>query len=231
MKIYRYDKVESTQKIAKQLIKKGVEKGSIIVADSQIKGRGRLNRTWMSSSGGLYCSIIIERNNFLPVIVAVAVVTTLREIGIDATIKWPNDILVLDKKIAGILIEISGNHAIVGIGININKVPLETATSLAQEGIQASRDNLLTYLSENLMDTLKYPKQTILDTYRKFSHTLGKQVKIKLNREEVIGIAIDIDDDGGLLVQKDSQVKKIVAGDCLYIDSTQKKKIDPEEKN
>jgi BirA family biotin operon repressor/biotin-[acetyl-CoA-carboxylase] ligase len=73
------------------------------------------------------------------------------------------------------------------------------------------------------MDTLKYPKQTIQDAYRRFSHTLGKQVKIKLNEEEVIGMAIDIDGDGGLLVQKDSQVKKILAGDCLYIDSTQKK--------
>jgi biotin-(acetyl-CoA carboxylase) ligase len=72
------------------------------------------------------------------------------------------------------------------------------------------------------METLRYPKQTIQDTYRKFSHTLGKQVKIKLNEEEVIGIATDIDIDGGLLVQRDSQVKKIIAGDCLYIDSTKK---------
>ncbi len=222
MKIYRYGEVESTQKIAKQLIKRGLERGSIIVADSQIKGRGRLNRTWLSSPGGLYCSIIIEQDNFLPVIVAVAVVTTLHHIGIDARIKWPNDILVLDKKIAGILIETSGKDAIVGIGININKAPLEMATSLAQEGIQVSRDSLLTRLYESLMDTLRYPKQTIRDIYRNFSHTLGKQVKIKLNEEEIIGIAADIDADGGLLIQRDSQVKKIVAGDCLYIDSIKK---------
>lgn len=217
MKIYRYGKVESTQKIAKQLLKKGVERGSIIVADSQIKGRGRLNRTWLSSPGGLYCSIIIESDNFLPIIVAVAVVTTLCKIGIDALIKWPNDILVMDKKIAGILIETSGKEAIVGIGINISTAPLKTATSLAQEGIQVSRDSLLTHLYESLMDILGYPKKNILDTYRRFSHTLGKQVNIKINNDEVIGIAIDIDLDGGLLVKMDSKVKKIVAGDCLYI--------------
>ena len=105
MKIYRYGEVESTQKIAKQLIKKGIERGCIIVADSQLEGRGRLNRNWISSPGGLYCSIVIESDNFLPVIVAVAVVTTLSQIGIDARIKWPNDILVVDKKIAGILYE------------------------------------------------------------------------------------------------------------------------------
>jgi len=223
MKIYRYGKVESTQTIAKQLLKKGAERGSIIVADIQIKGRGRLNRTWISSAGGLYCSIIIENDNFLPITVAVAVVTTLYQIGIEATIKWPNDILVLDKKIAGILIETSGNNAIVGIGMNIIKVPLKTATSLAQEGIQVSRDNLLSYLYESLENTLRYPKQTIHDIYRKFSHTLGKHVKIELNKEEVIGIAKDIDSDGGLLIQRDSKVIKIVAGDCLYIESSQKK--------
>ena len=223
MRIYRYGEVESTQKIAKQLIKKGVGKGSIIVADSQSKGRGRLNRTWISSPGELYCSIIIENDSFLPVIVAVTVVTTLHKIGINATIKWPNDILVVDKKIAGILIEASGKDAIVGIGININKAPLETATSLAQEGIQVSRDSLLMHLYESLMDTLGYSKKTIRNTYRKFSHTLGKQVKIKLKEEEVIGLATDIDADGGLLIQKNSQVKKIVAGDCLYIGSIKKR--------
>ena len=223
MKIYWYGEVESTQKIARQLIKKGVEKESIIVADSQIKGRGRLNRTWLSPPGGLYCSIIIESDRFLPVIVAVAVATTLCKIGIDATIKWPNDILVMGKKIAGILIETSGQDAIVGIGINISDTPLETATSLSQEGIQVSRNSLLTHLYESLIDTLKSPKKTIRDAYRRFSHTLGKQVKIKLNEEEVTGIATDIDVDGGLLVKRGNQVKKIVAGDCIYIHSIKKK--------
>jgi BirA family biotin operon repressor/biotin-[acetyl-CoA-carboxylase] ligase len=219
MKIYWYGKIDSTQKIARQLIKKGVERGSIVVADSQIKGRGRLNRTWMSPLGGLYCSIIIESDSFLPVRVAVAVATTLSSTGIDATIKWPNDIMVVDKKIAGILIETSGQNAIVGIGVNINNTPLDTATSLIQEGLQVSRNKLLTDLYQNLMDTLRAPRKTIRNTYRRCSHTLGKQVTIKLNDEKVTGIATDIDVDGGLLVKSDNQVKKIIAGDCIYLQS------------
>jgi BirA family biotin operon repressor/biotin-[acetyl-CoA-carboxylase] ligase len=217
MKIYRYGTVESTQKIARQLLKNGVTRGSIIVADSQIEGRGRLNRTWLSPPGGLYCSIIIEGDHFLSVRAAVAVAATLHKMGIDATIKWPNDIMVQGRKIAGILIEISGKDAILGVGINRESIPLETGTSLFKEGIQISRNHLLTCLYDTLKETLKSPKKAVRDTYKKFSVTLGKHVTIQLNEEELTGVALDIDMDGGLLIEsKNGKVKKILTGDCIH---------------
>ena len=217
MKIYRYGKVESTQKIARELIKNGIERGSIIVADSQIAGRGRLNRAWLSPPGGLYCSIILESDQFLPVRAAVAMAATLQKIGVDATIKWPNDIMVKGKKIAGILIETSGKDAILGIGINRENIPLETGTSLFEEGIQISGNNLLACLYETLKDTLKSPKKTVRETYKKFSITLGKHVTVQLNKEELTGIALDIDMDGGLLIEREKgKVIKIITGDCIH---------------
>ena len=219
MKIYRYGNIDSTQKVAKKFIEDGAGCGCVIVADSQTGGRGRLDRAWISPDGGLYCSIILKINPMLPLIAGVAIVTVLQRIGIDAAIKWPNDIIVHGKKLAGVLIEISGEFAIVGIGINIDSSPVDASTSLCNEDVKVSRDVLLASLLDCFLETLAYTKQVILASYRKFSFTLGKRVKVQMCDGEMEGHAVGIDEDGGLLIENsnDGRMRKVMAGDCIHM--------------
>jgi len=121
-KVYFYEKVTTTMEVAKQLINNN-ETG-IIVAKTQISGRGRYGRKWISSEGGLYLSWVIDKKNKILDIMrisALSIIKTLENFGIkNCKIKLPNDIIIKDKKISGILLEKIGNKLILGIGINLN---------------------------------------------------------------------------------------------------------------
>ncbi|HDI31747.1 MAG TPA: biotin--[acetyl-CoA-carboxylase] ligase, partial [Thermofilum sp.] len=131
--IIKYNKVTSTMDVAWKLLTEGLHKWTIIVAEEQYKGRGRHGRTWASPKGGLWMSLIVDRNvikevplNMYPFIAPLAVISSIDKIyNIKTHIRWPNDIVFKGKKIGGILIETSfkGNNiegAIIGIGINTN---------------------------------------------------------------------------------------------------------------
>ncbi len=120
-KVYFYYEVSSTMDIAKKLLKDG--KKGIIVAQKQTKGRGRYGKYWLSDEGGLYFSMIIEKNvvsDFLSEIISISLVETIKTFGIICKIKFPNDIIYKGKKVSGILIERDNNKYIAGIGVNIN---------------------------------------------------------------------------------------------------------------
>ncbi|MCX6009508.1 MAG: biotin--[acetyl-CoA-carboxylase] ligase, partial [Chloroflexi bacterium] len=147
--LYYYNRLSTTMETAKELAKKGTAEGTVIIADTQTAGRGRLGRAWLSPEGSLAMSLILKPSlDNLPqlvMIASLAVVRTIKKVaGIEAQIKWPNDILIKGKKICGILIEneVKGdrvNFAIIGIGINVNFDPLsfpeisDIATSLSHE--------------------------------------------------------------------------------------------------
>jgi BirA family biotin operon repressor/biotin-[acetyl-CoA-carboxylase] ligase len=121
--IYKFKKVNSTMDIAEKFINEN--KMGIIVAEEQTEGRGRYGRKWYSPKGGLYFSFQIKKNNltdFLSEIVALSLIDTMKEFGLTCKIKFPNDIIINEKKICGILIERKGDFYIVGIGINIKKI-------------------------------------------------------------------------------------------------------------
>ncbi len=214
MKIYRYKEVTSTQKIAKKLVENGAEEG-VVVADLQTEGRGRLDRKWISPLGGLYFSIVLKINEKLPLISAIAVAQTLKKIDLDAKIKWPNDILIKNKKIAGILIECIDGYAILGVGINIDKSPLESATSIKDEGVHVSKEVLLNQILEHLH--FYKSAENIVEEYKKLSNTIGRFVRIKTVKEEIEGKAVDIDEHGRLIIEKDNKLKTIISGDCIYL--------------
>ncbi|QXM07256.1 biotin--[acetyl-CoA-carboxylase] ligase [Crassaminicella indica] len=239
-KIYHFESIDSTNNMAKKMASEGAAEGTIIIAEEQTGGRGRLGRTWVSPKGtGIWMSIIL-RPNIAPTeaakitqITAAAVASGLRKIiGEDVGIKWPNDIIIHRKKVCGILTELSAelnsvNYIVVGIGINVNMdtkdFPEEVrriATSIkACVGRTVSRKNIvkeILHSFEELYSDFTYNKniKKSIEICKKYSVTLGKEVKIKNKEKEVVAKAIDLTEDGQLLIKNQSGViEKVFSGE------------------
>ena len=221
MRIIRYEHVSSTQEIARELSLSGTGEGIVIIAEVQEHGRGRHGRDWLSPRGGLYASIIMRSDPLLPLRVGVAIVRALREINISAMLKWPNDVLVRERKIAGILIEAVEQWAIVGVGVNMEQAPLATATCVREEtGEPVTRDLLVQSILNKLGGVLS---GEILEAYEALSATIGREVRIEIEGAEgarvICGRAIGIDRSGRLLVEAEGTCHTIVSGECIHLRS------------
>ncbi len=238
--VYYYENLSSTMDTAMDLALNGVSEGALIIAEGQTEGRGRMGRLWLSPKyKGIYFSLIIkpkilpQQTPVLTLISAVAICQALkRHLGIEAQIKWPNDILVDDRKVGGILTEMNAEmdavHAIiVGVGINVNNdkgaLPYPAGTLKEAVGYEINRLILLKYILSYFEDKyLQFQRQgvdRILEEWRHFSATLGKRIKLSVvgKRQALIGKAMDIDYDGGLLVRLDSGLtERVVAGDISH---------------
>jgi BirA family biotin operon repressor/biotin-[acetyl-CoA-carboxylase] ligase len=165
-----------------------------------------------------------------------AVAKTLSEtLGLDAKIKWPNDILIAGKKACGILTEMRTsvaeiNYIILGIGINANfdvkELPREFSTHSTTLKQELGKDVDLTELLLNILDELEHnykllqlgKSSEILNLWRKYSDTLGKNVRITTNQDSFEGLAIDVDETGALLIKnKNNEIKKFLTGDCIHL--------------
>lgn len=237
-KIICYDAVDSTNLVLKQLAHEGAEDGTVVVADSQGTGRGRMERHFFSPPGkGIWVSILL-RPTFLPqdapkctLMAAVAVARAMEHFGLRAAIKWPNDIIHKGRKLVGILTEMSAemdrvDYVVIGIGINVNiareDFPEElrdTATSLMQmKGTPLPR---VAFLQELLraVDVLYQEVQRegfapVLAAWRKYAVTLGQTVRVIGPAGEVFeGVAADIDADGALFVDTKMGRRRVLAGD------------------
>lgn len=225
-KVYHFTELDSTNDFAKGLLN-GAQDGTVIVADKQRKGKGRLGRNWCSSEGGLWFSIILGKGNglLIPLMAGVALCEILQELGLNVSIKWPNDIIIGAKKIAGILTELEGERVILGIGLNLNisRFPDEIkgiATSLFLEtGKTYVREEVLKLILGGIERGYKSLSngdlQSLLDKWREYSATLGREVEIKTPQRALRGRAIDIAQDGGLLLElSDGSKEKVLAGEC-----------------
>jgi BirA family biotin operon repressor/biotin-[acetyl-CoA-carboxylase] ligase len=235
--IFCQDTIPSTMDEAVKLATSGAREGVVVCADSQTKGRGRMGRSWVSPKGkGVYFSVILRPmlplNEVakLTLMSAVAVCEALRDIsGVDIKIKWPNDLLVGQKKIVGILTELNAEvdrvkFVVVGVGVNVNtasrQLP-EIATSLKMEaGRDFSRVQVLQMILKNL-EKEQVKKQgfvPVLKKWKQLSLTLGQRVSVEDAGKKLEGVAIDLADDGGLLIQ-DSQGKiiKRMSGDVFTL--------------
>jgi BirA family biotin operon repressor/biotin-[acetyl-CoA-carboxylase] ligase len=237
-KVYYFDSLTSTMDVAMQLGIKNAPSGTLILAETQTKGKGRLGRVWFSPKyKGIYLSLIL-RPKLLPqqasvftLLAAVAICEAIKQTtGLDAQIKWPNDIIIHNKKLGGILTELNAemdeiNFLIVGIGLNINndkKTLVSSATSLKEQ----KKDNIsrigllqeiLRKIEENYLLLEKKGPKPIIEKWRELSITLAKRVKVYSHSEHIEGEAIDIDRDGGLLIRTDAGlVLKVMAGDVVH---------------
>lgn len=231
------ESTQSTNEEAKKIAREGAEEGTIVVAEEQITGHGRLARGFYSPfAKGIWFSLIL-RPKFFPMeaskctlLAAVGVCRGIRRMGLaDAGIKWPNDILVHGKKLVGILTLMSASmekidYIIMGIGINTgikkNEFPedfREGATSFLNEGINVSRKDLLAAILGELEKEYSIAQDEgfdkVLDDWRALSVTLGQEVRIIFGDDSYTGKAVDIDREGCLLVNTGSEVKRVIAGD------------------
>ncbi|MEO0095102.1 MAG: biotin--[acetyl-CoA-carboxylase] ligase [candidate division WOR-3 bacterium] len=226
--LLKFKQVASTQDVLKKLIKNKNEVA--VFAYRQTKGRGRHNREWFSPLGGLYLSILIfpeKHPDLIPLIAALSVIEALKGFHFNnLAIHWPNDVILNNKKICGILCERDGKALICGIGLNVNirKFPpkISNATSLFMEtGRIYNLENLLNLILKNFWffyDILQNDRFKIKDAYQYISG-IGESVEIKLSSRKVIrGIIHNVDEDWGLLVRtEDGLIKRIYHGDVVRL--------------
>lgn len=232
-KLFHFKSLKSTQDKAKEFSKRGLS-NVVVVADAQIKGKGRFNRKWHSSKDGLWMSILLKPKNtekiqYLTFIAAISVVESIKKISkLKTSIKWPNDILYNKKKLCGILTEgIFGknNFVIVGIGLNVNQRKFQsqirnTATSLRMIkhrlfSIKSLMNKIISsffflyrnYYTKNRLDN-------IIKLWKKHTDTIGKDIIVSTRTKKIYGRAVGIDKDCRLLLKlKNSRIIKIIEGD------------------
>jgi BirA family transcriptional regulator, biotin operon repressor / biotin---[acetyl-CoA-carboxylase] ligase len=228
----------------------GADEGLVLVAEEQTAGRGRLDRAWTAPPrSGLAFSVLLRpqvplaRLGWLPLMAGVAVVTALRGFaeveGIerggmaDAALKWPNDVLIHGRKLAGILAERAGDAVVIGIGLNVSlradELPVPTATSLALEGAPTDRDPVLRAILRELAARYadfcgEWFEGSLRDAYREVCATLGRQVRVELPGGApgapggvLTGEAVDIDENGRLLVRAADGDHALSAGDVVHV--------------
>lgn len=237
-KIYYFDSVPSTMDAALQKGMEGAPEGTLILSEAQTKGKGRLGRSWDSPKyKGIYLSLILRPkvlpndSPILTLLASISICEAVKEVtGIDARIKWPNDIVVGNKKLGGILTELNAetdqiHFMIIGTGLNVNNDKnslFPGATSLKEQ--KKENINRISLLQEilrrveiNYINFQKCGCGPIVDQWRSCNITLGRRVKIVCQKRHLEGEAVDIDTDGGLLIRNDSGLtKKVMAGDVVH---------------
>ena len=220
-KVVSFDKIPSTQTYAYEMIANGRGADHIaILADAQSAGRGRYKRTWISHHGNLYVSFIYsceERDARLSYSVGVAIAETLIAFGVSPTIKWPNDILIDEKKVSGTLIEYSGRFVVVGIGINIKTNPTVKATyktTKLDNYTNVTRDELLNKLMRNLDKWRSADFRDVRARWTELAAGLNRKVKYRGEIVELIGI----NENGALVLRNDTRYM-LVYGDEITMDT------------
>ncbi len=227
------DEVESTNRTARSA---DFGHGDVIVTTNQTAGRGRMDRVWsMEPGAGVAMTVVVSRTSLgsparltlLPLSVAVGVaeiIATQAPIGVRVSIKWPNDVLVGSRKVAGILIEsLDADRLAIGIGVNLTGVPAgipaATVTSLATEGIVIPVESIVTALAESVAHRAhNLDEDTLLGELHTAIETVGQQVRIELpDGRFVTGRVTGIGSTGSLIVDTVNGPAEFVAGDVTHL--------------
>jgi BirA family biotin operon repressor/biotin-[acetyl-CoA-carboxylase] ligase len=239
--LHCFDELPSTSDHLKELAERDAVHGEVVVAECQTAGRGRRGRGWSSPAGrNLYLSVLLrpqlppQRAPELTLVAAVAVCDACRQAGVEATIKWPNDVLAGGRKLAGILTELSAepdqvHWVVLGLGVNLNATEddlpeelREGATSLALErGEQVPRAlfaaALLSILEKWVERHAAGGFAPIRSAWRERSSTLGQLVRVEADGGEITGVAEDVDETGALLVRHAGGLTRVVSGDVRMV--------------
>ena len=232
--IFYCDRVTSTMDVARTLSRKGCPSMTVVVADRQTRGRGRLKRQWRSQVGGLYFTVVTRpavgpmlagRLNFYAA--AVLAQTLSEHLQVAARVKWPNDILVGEKKLCGLLAEMAAegdqvDFVNIGIGINVNNAP-QTSEPQATDlktlvGRDVSRKHLLAVFLDRFESELAQATEpAVIERWKRYAATLQRSVKVVTTRGTFYGKAVDVDDQGGLIIVEPSGARRtVVYGDCFH---------------
>ena len=239
--ILQYAEVVSTNTLAMELAQKGAVDGTVVIAETQVGGRGRLGRTWTSPAGNLYLSVIlrpsvpVSKAPLITLMGAVAVASGIkRQCGVPAGIKWPNDILLSGKKVSGLLTEMSAEpdrirHIVLGIGVNVNMdskalqpdVRRISTTLAAATGRPVDRTSLLrTLLAELDLWYHRFLKGDgeVLSAWNKLNVTLGHRVSVTGGSAKLEGLAHGVDAEGRLILKlDDGTLRQVAAGDVTIM--------------
>ncbi len=229
--VKHHDTIGSTNDEARRLAMEGAPHGTVVHADEQTAGRGRLSRAWYSPPGNLYLSVVLRtgmplaRTAELSFVTAVAVAETVETLlpkRLKPILKWPNDVLVNGGKIAGILLESQDGATIVGVGLNMleapAKVSYKTTTIVANGGIasvDSARDILLDRFGKLLALWQAEGFAPIRAQWLARSYPVGAAIRVGAQGESIEGEFAGIDQDGALLLQTPNGVQRVLAGDVM----------------
>ena len=242
-RVYYFEEIDSTQNFAQNIAADKKENGTIIIAEKQTSGRGRLDRKWTSPKGGIWFSLIIHpkfdvsSSTLIPILSAVALSKSIKSVlGIETEVKWPNDITMNGKKVAGVLVDASFqtnsiDYLILGIGINfdIDAKKLEKRLTKTPNfyGIDSLRGKenktppktllkeFLLQFEINLLQLDKGEKSKIVKEWTKRAAGIGKKITINTSNGKISGISQGIDNDGALKIKTKNETKKIYVGDVV----------------
>ena len=242
-RVYYFEEIDSTQNFAQNIAADKKENGTIIIAEKQTSGRGRLDRKWTSPKGGIWFSLIIHpkfdvsSSTLIPILSAVALSKSIKSVlDIETEVKWPNDITMNGKKVAGVLVDASFqtnsiDYLILGIGINfdIDAKKLEKRLTKTPNfyGIDSLRGKenktppktllkeFLLQIEKNLFQLDKGEKSKIIKEWTKRAAGIGKKITINTSNGKISGISQGIDNDGALKIKTRNEIKKIYVGDVV----------------
>jgi len=241
-KVYYFNTIDTTQNFAMEIVTRNNMNGTIIIAKKQTGGRGRMKRKWKSPVGGIWMSIIIHPKfgvsltTLVPIAISLALCIAIEKtLKIKPELKWPNDVTVNGKKVAGILVDASIisneiEYMIIGVGINFKIKPIELAnaikktpnfygvTTLVKKDVN-SLPLLHQFLYElenvfQMIDSMQTRK--IVNQWTKRSSTIGRNVSIVTVNGNINGKAVKIDNDGALLISKGKKIERVLAGDIKH---------------
>ena len=233
-RVHYFPEVSSTMDIARDLARKNCPQYSVVVAGRQTAGRGRLNRQWLSDDGGLYFTVVLRPDIAVPIssrvnfLASLSMARVLRKsLQIEAAVKWPNDILVKERKLSGMLSELEAEadrvfFINIGMGINVNNDPsgIEPAgiSLMSLLGREVSRIELLAgFLDEFEKRLAGADFENVVSEWKKYAITLQRRVRIVTRQETCEGLALDVDENGALIVElDDGTLKQIIYGDCFH---------------
>jgi BirA family transcriptional regulator, biotin operon repressor / biotin---[acetyl-CoA-carboxylase] ligase len=240
--LHYFKEVTSTMEVARKLAMADCPTMTVVLADTQTKGRGRLKRSWHSQAGGLYFTVILRPGlplqqcsllNFLASVVLTHVIK--QQCDLSVAVKWPNDILFGTRKLAGMLSELitPKNQAAIfniGIGLNVNNTPSQdepSAISLKEIlGRPISRRLIIEKFMSGLEKNLDpFDANHVLSEWKAHAITLNRQVTIETIQGTYQGLAVDIDKDGALILQMENgSLKTVFHGDCFISDPMSRNK-------
>ena len=215
----RFDSIDSTNTWVMRQARRGAPEGLVAVADHQSAGRGRLGRTWEAPAGtNLLCTVLLRPpvvSHLVVAAVALAARDAARAVaGVEAGLKWPNDLVVDDAKLAGVLAETEAGAVAVGIGMNVGWAP----PGAARLGDAVRPADVLEALLEALAGWYHHAGEAeVARAYRQACVTIGRPVRVELAEETFAGVAADVDDEGHLLVDVGMCLRTVAAGDVVHV--------------